>query len=321
MTLYGGGRYHLYQYKKYTDVRLVWSPEASAAFFGGDADNFEYPRFCLDACIFRVYENDKPAKIEHFLKWSENGPAENELVFVAGNPGRTSRIFTVAALKHQRDVRIPYVLDFIRRREILLQQFALQGKEASRRAHDGLFSFQNGRKARMGMIQGLQDPAVIAAKVKAEAELLAKIKSDPKLSKYAGAWDRIAKVQQRQAKRLGKGVNLNEQLFNIAQQLVQMAAEDQKPSAERLPAYQDSNRGSLEQQLFSTAPVYKDLEQAIMADVIARMVELRGGDDELCQQILAGKKPDRSGRGIDRRNETRRPRIPQDFGGWRRHRN
>ena len=297
VTLYGGGRYHLYQYKKYTDVRLVWSPEANAAFFGGDADNFEYPRYCLDACIFRVYENDKPAKIEHYLKWSENGPAENELVFVAGNPGRTSRIFTVAALKHQRDVRLPYVLDFIRRREVLLQQFALQGKEAARRAHDGLFSFQNARKARMGMLQGLQDPAIMEAKEKAEAKLLKTISNDPKLSKYAGAWDQIAEVQQRRAQRLGKGVNLNEQLFNIAQQLVQMAEEDKKPSAERLPAYRDSNRASLEQQLFSTAPVYKDLEQAIMADVIARMVEMRGGDDELCIKILAGKSP------IDRAEE------------------
>jgi len=297
VTLYGGGRYHLYQYKKYTDVRLVWSPEANAAFFGGDADNFEYPRYCLDACIFRVYEDDKPAKIDHYLKWSENGAAENELVFVAGNPGRTSRIFTVDALKHQRDVRLPYVLDFIRRREILLQQFALQGKEAARRAHDGLFGFQNARKARMGMLQGLQDPAVMAAKEQAEADLLNKIKSDPKLRQYAGAWEKIAEVQQRRAKRLGKGVNLSEQLFNIAQQLVQMAEEDKKPTAERLPAYRESNRASLEQQLFSTAPVYKDLEQAIFADVIARMVEQRGGDDELCKQILDGKSP------IDRAEE------------------
>ncbi len=291
VTLYGGGRYHLYQYKKYTDVRLVWSPEANAAFFGGDADNFEYPRYCLDACIFRVYEDNKPAKIKHYLKWSQNGPAEKELVFVAGNPGRTSRIFTVAALKHQRDVRLPYVLDFIRRREVLLQQFALRGKESARRAHDGLFGIQNARKARMGMIQGLQDPAIMSAKEKAEANLLAQIKADPKLAKYAGAWDKIADVQKRQAARLGKGVNLNSTLFNLAQQLVQMAAEDQKPSSERLPAYRDSNRASLEQKLFSEAPIYRDLEQAITADVLSRMVEMRGGDDELCVKILNGKSP------------------------------
>jgi hypothetical protein len=291
ITLYGGGRYHLYQFKKYTDVRLVWSPESAIAFFGGDADNFEYPRYCLDACIFRVYEDGKPAKIENYLKWSDGGAAENEVVFVAGNPGRTSRIFTVAALKHQRDVRLPYILDFIRRREVLLQQASLESEEMARRAQDGLFGIQNARKARLGMLKGLQDPAVMAAKEKAEAELLAKLKSDPKLKKYASAWDDVANVQDQRAALQGKGVSLNTQLFTIAQTLVQMAAEDQKPSSQRLPEYQDSGRDSLEQQLFSEAPVYKDLEKILMADMIGRMLEQRGGDDELCQKILAGKSP------------------------------
>ncbi len=291
ITLYGGGRYHLYQFKKYTDVRLVWSPEAGIAFFGGDADNFEYPRYCLDACIFRVYEDGQPAKIENFLKWSDGGAAEDELVFVAGNPGRTSRIYTVAALKHQRDVRLPYVLDFIRRREILLQQFGLEGEEQERRARDGLFGFQNSRKARMGMLSGLQDPAVMAAKEAAEAELLAKIKADPQLEQYADAFDQIAEVQDRRAELLGSGISLNTQLFSAAQTLVQMAAEDKKPSSERLPEFQESGRDSLEQQLFSTAPIYKDLEQVILADLIARMLEMRGADDPLCQKILDGKSP------------------------------
>ena len=172
ITLYGGGQYHLYQFKKYTDVRLVWAPESSIAFFGGDADNFEYPRYNLDATIFRVYEDDKPAQIEHFLKWSPDGPAENELVFVSGNPARTSRIFTTAALKYQRDIRIPYVLDYIRRREILLQQFGLAGPEMTRIAKDSLFGIQNSRKAYLGMLQGLQDPAIIAAAEESEELLL-----------------------------------------------------------------------------------------------------------------------------------------------------
>ena len=171
VTLYGGGKYHLYQYKKYTDVRLVWAPEAGIAFFGGDADNFEYPRYNLDATIFRVYEDGKPAEIEHFLKWSDNGPEEKELTFVAGNPGRTSRIYTNAALKHQRDVRLPYVMDFIRRREVLLQQFGLGGPELERIAKDQLFGIQNSRKARTGMLQGLQTPAIMEAAAKSEAEL------------------------------------------------------------------------------------------------------------------------------------------------------
>ncbi|QEG22494.1 S46 family peptidase [Mariniblastus fucicola] len=291
VTLYGGGKYHLYQYKKYTDVRLVWAPEASIAFFGGDADNFEYPRFNLDATIFRVYEDDKPAKIEHFLKWSEDGPAENELVFVAGNPGRTSRIFTTAALKYQRDVRMPYILDFIRRREVLLQQFGLGGPEMERIAKDQLFGFQNSRKAYMGMLQGLQDPAMMANAVAAEQKLLEKVSSTEELKEYASAWEKIADVQKRKAKKQGQGVLINSRMFSIAQELVQMATEDLKPSNERLAEFQDSGRESLEQQLFSSAPIYKELQQAILADEIARMCEIRGADDELCQTVLAGKNP------------------------------
>ena len=225
VTLYGGGRYHLYQYKKYTDVRLVWSPEASAAFFGGDADNFEYPRFCLDSCIFRVYENDKPAKIDHFLKWSENGAAENELVFVAGNPGRTSRIFTLDALKFARDHRVPYVLDLLRRREILLQQFSLQGPEAERRAKDDLFGTQNARKAYLGELAALQDPAVMADKTAQERALSGQNQSR---SKIAIVCRRLGKrfptLQKRKAERQGTGVVLRVRLFNIAQTLVQMAS-------------------------------------------------------------------------------------------------
>ncbi len=291
VTLYGGGRYHLYRYKRYTDVRLVWAPEAAIAFFGGDADNFEYPRYCLDACIFRVYEDGKPAKIEHFLLWSDDGVQENELVFVSGNPGRTSRISTLAALKHQRDVRLPYVLNYIRRREIMLQQFGLEGVEQERRAKDDLFGIQNSRKALTGMLQGLQDPRLMKVKQRQEQALLAAVAKNPKLADAADAWEQIAKLQKRRAALQGKGVSLNTRLFRIAQTLVQMAAEDQKPNAERLPEFRDSARDSLLQQLFSPAPIYKDLEQATLADLISWMIEQRGGDDPLVQQILAGKGP------------------------------
>ncbi len=291
VTLYGGGRYHLYRYKRYTDVRLVWAPEAAIAFFGGDADNFEYPRYCLDACIFRVYENGKPAKIEHFLKWSTDGVREKELVFVSGNPGRTSRISTLAALKHQRDVRLPYVLNFIRRREIMLQQFGLEGVEQERRAKDGLFGIQNSRKALGGMLQGLQDPRLMQRKAEEEQKLLAAVDRDPRLSEARAAWEQIARLQKRRTALQGKGVSLNTRLFRIAQTLVQMAAEDQKPNAERLPEFRDSGRDSLLQQLFSPAPIYKDLEQATLADLISWMIELRGGDDPLVEKILQGKGP------------------------------
>jgi hypothetical protein len=290
-TLYGGGRYHLYSYKKYTDVRLVWAPETAIAFFGGDADNFEYPRFCLDACIFRVYENDQPAKIEHFLKWSANGPAEGEVIFVSGHPGRTSRSFTMDALKYQRDVAQPASLTGLRRQEILLQQYSLRGRENARRARELLFSVQNSRKARLGMLAGLQDPEVMAGKAAAEKQLLERLNADEKLRPLADAWSAISKTTARRREIQNSGVSISSRLFSIALQLVQMAEEDQKPSEQRLPEFADAGRESLLQQLYSAAPIYADLEQVLLADSISRTLESRGADDPLCQQILAGKAP------------------------------
>jgi hypothetical protein len=291
ITLYGGGRYHLYQFKKYTDVRLVWAPEAAIAFFGGDADNFEYPRYNLDACIFRVYEEGRPAKIEHFLRWSANGPAEGELTFVAGNPGRTSRLLTVAALKFQRDHRVPFAVNSLCRREIALQQFSLAGPEAARRAQDELFGVQNARKVSLGRLQGLQDPAIFAAKEQAERALLAQVQADPRLAPSAAAWERIAKLQERRAETLTTSAAPNSQLFGIAKTIVQLVAEDQKPSEERLPEYAAAGRASVEQQLYSEAPIYPDLEQMLLAESLTRMIELRGADDPVCATMLAGKPP------------------------------
>ena len=290
-TLYGGGRYHLYQYRKYTDVRLVWAPETAIAFFGGDADNFEYPRFCLDACIFRVYENDKPAKIEHFLRWSVGGPQEKDVAFVSGHPGRTSRILTMAALKYQRDVAQPASLTNLRRMEIVLQQYGLRGSENQRRAREDLFGVQNSRKARLGMLAGLQDPQVMAGKQAAEQSLLQAISANPELKSLAEAWTTIAATTAKRAEMLKKGVSVNSQLYGMALQLVQMAEEDRKPSEERLPEFADAGRESLLQQLYSEAPIYADLDQVLLADSISKTLEQRGGDDPLCLQILNNKGP------------------------------
>jgi len=291
VTLYGGARYHLYRYKKYTDVRLVWAPESAIAFFGGDADNFEYPRYCLDVCLFRVYEDDKPAKIEHFLKVSQKGAADGELVFVSGNPGRTERIFTTAALKYQRDRYVPFVLNFLRRREVLYQQFELDGEEQERRVRDDLFGTQNARKAYTGMIQGLQDPSFFAQKEAEETALRARVASDPDLKKYADAWKTIEDVQARRGDLLGQTPSFAGRHYRIAETLVFMAAEDQKPNSERLREYRESARASLEQQLFSPAPIHPDLEQAKLADSLSLFVERRGGDHPLVEKVLDGKGP------------------------------
>lgn len=290
VTLYGGARYHLYRYKKYTDVRLVWAPESEIAYFGGDADNFEYPRYNLDATLLRVYEDGKPAKIEHFLKWSANGAADGELVFVSGNPGRTQRIFTTAALKYLRDVRSPYVLDVLRRREILFQQFGFEGEEQARRARDELLGVQNGRKAYTGMIQGLQNPAFIASKQRDEEEFLTRLNASDQ-APLAAAWETIAQLQQRQAELQGRNASFRSRYYEIAETLVLMAAEDQKPSPDRLREFRDSARESLEQDLYSPAPIYQDLETVKLADSLAFFVEQRGGDDPWAVKVLAGQSP------------------------------
>jgi Peptidase S46 len=291
VTLYGGGQYHLYMYKKYTDVRLVWAPETATAFFGGDADNFEYPRYCLDVTLFRVYEDGKPAKIEHFLKMNPDGAKQDDLVFVSGNPGRTRRIYTQSALEFQRDHRLVRQLDMLRRKEILLQQYGLEGEEQVRRARDDMFGIQNSRKAYTGMIAGLQDPSYMEKHAQSERDMLQKIQSDSKLSALASAWADIEKVQQRRKELLGQYGSMTSRLYAIAETLVLMAAEDKKPSNDRLREFRDSNRESLEQELYSPAPLYDDLERVQLADELARLCENRGGSHPVVLKLLAGKSP------------------------------
>lgn len=298
VTLYQGGQYHLYRYKKYTDIRLVWAPEFDIAFFGGDPDNFEYPRYDLDVCIFRAYENDKPARIEHFLKWSKAGAGDNELVFVSGHPGKTDRLNTMAALKFNRDVRVPYVLNLLRRQEIMLQQYCQDGEEQSRIGKEDLFGVQNSRKALLGQLEGLQDAGIMAKKEAAERSLRAQVEGNPRLkSSYGTAWARIEQAKQIQTglmvehSVLESGHGFAGTLFAIAKTLVRLADESERPNAQRLREYSDSARSSLELQLYSTAPIYEDMEQAKLADSLSYFAEKFGGDAPLVKRVLAGKSP------------------------------
>jgi len=291
VTLYGGGRYHLYRYKKYTDVRLVWAPEAASAFFGGDADNFEYPRYCLDVTLFRVYENGKPAKIDHFLKMDPNGAKEQDLVFVSGNPGRTRRIFTHDAIEYQRDLAMPRTMNLLRRKEVLMQQYALAGPEQQRRSRDDLFGIQNSRKAITGMLSGLQDPEFTSSKKREETELLSQLSKNPKLAPLTKAWEQVRDAQVKRRENLTKGATLRSQLYGIAEKLTLMAGEDRKASGDRYREFRESNRESLQQELFSEAPIYEDLERLQLADELARLVDDRGGNDPLVVAALAGKSP------------------------------
>ena len=288
VKLYGGAKYHLYRYKKYTDVRLVWAPETAAAFFGGDADNFEYPRFNLDATLFRVYEDGQPANLEHYLRWSDTNIAEGDLVFVSGHPGRTQRLFTVAALKYLRDRRMPYVLNYLRRKEVLLQQYSLGGVEAKRRARDELFGIQNARKAYTGMLAGLQTPDTMNDKSVRENRQVEMMKSSGIASDPIGE---IAEVQKLKSDLLDQGVTLRSRLFDIALQIVLLSQENSKPDTERLREYTEARRESLLQDLLSPAPIYKDLETAKLADELSLLVERRGGDDPFIRDVLGDAGP------------------------------
>jgi hypothetical protein len=298
VTLYQGGQYHLYRYKKYTDVRLVFAPEKAIAFFGGDPDNFEYPRYDLDVTFFRAYENGKPAKVEHYLTWSPSGPQDNELVFISGHPGRTDRLNTAAHLEFLRDRDMPMRLNLIRRREVVLAAWSARSSENARRAEKDLFSMQNSRKVRLGMLATLQDPGFMAKKRADEKALREAIAKDPQLQQSLGtAWDQVAEAIKAwepiyyENYLLELGAAFNSELFGKARELVRLAEELSKPNAERLREYGDAGLESLKEELFSAAPIYEDLETIKLADSLGLLVELLGADHPLIQKVLAGKQP------------------------------
>jgi hypothetical protein len=297
ITLYHGGEYHQYRYKKYTDVRLVFAPEQDIAFFGGDPDTFEYPRYDLDICFFHVYEDGKPAKIEHFLPWSKAGAGENELVFVVGNPGHTDRLDTVRHLEFLRDRMYPSSLRTIFRREVLLSAYSQRSLENARRAKDDLFGLQNTRKARVAGLAGLQDPAIIDRKQKDEKALRAAVTKKSDLKNAANAWDDVTSAIDEWDRiysdwaLLENGAAFNSELFFIARQLVRIADEDAKDNSDRLREYRQSNRESLEQQLFSEAPIYDDLETVKLGDSLSMFMEQAGADNEWVRKTLHGHSP------------------------------
>jgi hypothetical protein len=299
ITLYQGGQYNLYRYKKYTDVRLVFVPEFQAAFFGGDPDNFNFPRFNIDMALVRVYENGQPVKPESYFKWSTAGVKEGNLVFVTGNPGSTSRLDTVAHLEQLRDTSIPIILRLLERREAVLKKYMAMGDEQTRQAQNELNSVQNSLKVYRGQLKGLKDPALIARKQKEEQALRKAIADNPERQKmYGAAWDSIAKAhstypsfikERRIFEQLG---GFNSDLFAVARTLVRLADESAKPNAERLPEYTDARRASLELGLYSPAPIHEDFEELKLTDSLGFMVELLGADNELVKQVLAGKTPE-----------------------------
>ena len=305
VTLYQGGAYHLYRFKRYTDIRLVFAPEQQIAFFGGDPDNFEYPRYNLDICLFRVYENDQPVKPAHFLKWSVKGAQDGELTFVSGHPGSTSRMLTVAELEFFRDSALPYTESLLKRREVLLTAWSGRSEENARRAKDDLFSIQNSRKVRDGHLAALQDPVFFGAKVAAENTFRQQLADRPDGKEALAAFDRIANAQktlagiaarQRMLEVARRSVysvpgGFNAESFGLARALLRAGDERPKPNGERLREYSDARRESFEQELFSDKPIHADLEILTLGDSLTVLVEQFGYNDPLVQSVLAGKSP------------------------------
>jgi hypothetical protein len=295
VTFYSGQVYNLYKYKKYTDVRLVFAPEFGIAFFGGDPDNFTYPRYDLDITFFRVYENGQPAHLDNYLQWSRTGVKDGELIFVSGHPGSTGRLLTISQLEYLRDVDYPSRLQLYKRRIALLQEFSKQSEENARIAKETIFGLQNSQKAVTGYQSGLLDKSIMDAKAADEASLRTAFKANPKNAVAPDPWEEIAQAQ-----------NLRREIFpqltyleglrgfagdlpQIARALIRAAAEKPKPNSDRMREFRDSALPSVEQQLFSTEPVYKNLDEVLLANSLAGMQETLGKDDPDVQQILKGR--------------------------------
>ena len=306
ITLYQGGAYHLYRYKRYDDVRLVFAPEQQIAFYGGDPDNFEYPRFDLDICIFRAYENGQPAKIDNYLKFSAHGPADGELTFVSGHPAKTDRQLTLDELADMRDRELPRFLSFFKRREVLLHSFGERSFENSRRVREDYYGVTNNRKRYDGYLAGLLDPDVWKALQAREQKLRDAISADPKLRSTITAYDRIRKAQEQIAKntliysyfeqeRPKFGIYRQPRafystLFKYARLLVRAADERAKPNNERFQEFRDSNRESLELELFSTEPIYDDVELLTLTDSLTDLCNAFGAQQPLVQKTVLGDK-------------------------------
>jgi formate dehydrogenase maturation protein FdhE len=297
VTFYSGQVYNLYKYKKYTDVRLVFAPEFDIAFFGGDPDNFTYPRYDLDITFFRVYENDKPAHLDNYLKWSPTGVKDGDLIFVSGHPGNTGRLLTMAQLEFLRDVQYPIALKVYARRIALLQEFSKQSEENARIAKEDLFGLQNSQKAITGYQSGLLDKEIMKEKNNQEVYLRAAFKVASKDAHATDPWREIAqaiKTQQEIFPNLSYLERMRafpSHLAQFARTLVRAGDEKPKPNSDRMREFRDSALPSLEQQLFSTEPIYKNLETALLTDGLSEMQESLGKDNPEVQKVLQGKTP------------------------------
>ena len=298
VALYQGALYHLYRYKRYTDVRLVFAPEFDIAFFGGDPDNFTYPRYCLDVTMFRVYEDGRPAETSSYLRWSAEGADPGDFLLAAGYPGSSQRLSTVAHLEYLRDIGIPFSMTWLDRRHDAMVRYAGKGSDERRQVQDEIFELENSAKSYGGQLAGLRDPRIFGGKKAAEQALRGDINRDPALKQqYGGAWDVVEQTRGALATFLPEhviiegGGGFGSQLFYYARLIVRLAAERQRPDGQRLPEYSDARLPTLERKLFSEMPIYPGAEIARLTDSLGFAVDRLGASHPVVQIALAGQTP------------------------------
>jgi hypothetical protein len=295
VNLYSGSMYHLYKYKVYSDVRLVFAPEYLIAFFGGDPDNFTYPRYDLDITLFRLYENDKPVDSKHYLKWNAAGLKENDLVFAAGHPGSTGRLLTMAQMEFLRDTGYPFSIENYKRRQALLKEYGRRGPEYARQAQGTLFGIENSLKATVGYQSGLLDQKLMAKKAAEEKALRDAIAANPEYSSlYGKAWDELAAAERSYAslfklyRYFEGGAGFSTSYFGMARSLVRLAFEKSRPNDVRLREYRDAALPALNRRLTTVTPIYDELEIFNLTDSLIQLQKEFGNRLEV-RWLMAGR--------------------------------
>jgi S1-C subfamily serine protease len=303
VTLYAGAIYHLYRYRRYTDVRLVFAPEADIAFFGGDPDNFTFPRYDLDLAVFRVYDQGQPLRPKDWLRWNPHGPKDGDVVFTSGHPGRTSRNATVAELDVLRDVVYPRTMARMGAWRSGLLRWAASGPEGKRQVREAIFGVENSLKALGGFEQGLRDPALMRKKSDTERRLRRGVDADVELkSKFGGAWDDIGHVQKVFAdmypryEALEAGVG--GPLLRFARALVRLPVERALPNDQRLPEFRETALEELSLHVLSSAPLYPGVEEAYVAQWLSELNDVLGQRDAAVDKVLGGRSPEQAAREI-----------------------
>ncbi len=299
VSLYQGALFHLYLYKRYTDVRLVFAPEFSVGFFGGDPDNFTFPRYCLDMILFRVYENNAPVRVEHFLRVNPEGARDEELVFTAGHPYATQRLNTTAHLEYVRDVGLPYSLMWLERRHRVLERYAERSVEEARQVRDELFGVENSIKSMEGQLAGLENSVLMDRKRAAEHALRTAVERDAALrAAYGSAWSDVSRARGQLTEFMAEqsliesGGGFASHLFSTARAIVRLVSERAKPDAERLPEFSDSRLPLIERKILSLAPIYVGVEKVKLADSLDLLASLLGAEHPVVMTVLDGRSPE-----------------------------